>query len=545
MIAALAWLWLIARVPAGSLVGPGLPAPAAAGASGSRCDTPSRRSSRSSGSSLAGLAIIPALYLLSVPVAPELRAKLGERPMLWTLASTGLRSDTVHEWMETRAFYLQIGGVAVAALGWLWLIVLAFRQRRAWGWGSLLVPPVGLAFAGRHPRKGSAPLIVLALGLLAAAAPAVYILCVPLDLAERVETGRRPSPRHPDRLGPQGLLPAGLMPDVSVLQMANPDVTDEVLEKLRDMKALQGARPQRDPGDRRGPGGPPGPPRAGDLEAGQDQDHRQGLPRRTLIQGFVDAARPARDVGEPRLGQGLARRQAGAEGVAVRVGSSEDRRHGQPTDDDEHVSERFGRGRRAERPVPGGPATSPIYNEPEGPAKFRSELGLEAKLISVDNTQVYVAQNDRVDRGRVPRLGGPDDPGRVQGLAPDQRQQLPDPARGPRRHRFRRRRRRRAVPQGIPRGARDGLGADAGGRRTTPSRPRSGRSGSPGTASAARSRCWRRGGSSAVRVGPGDRHLRAPDDRQRGGLEGLRAGVLRARSSASSTWKTWCRTSPR
>ncbi len=34
-------------------------------------------------------------------------------------------------------------------------------------------------------------------------------------------------------------------------------------------------------------------------------------------------------------------------------------------------------------------------NEPEGPAKFRSELGLDAKLISVDNTQVYVAQNDQ------------------------------------------------------------------------------------------------------------------------------------------------------
>ena len=34
-------------------------------------------------------------------------------------------------------------------------------------------------------------------------------------------------------------------------------------------------------------------------------------------------------------------------------------------------------------------------NEPEGPAKFRSELGLEAKLISVDNTQVYVARNDQ------------------------------------------------------------------------------------------------------------------------------------------------------
>jgi len=33
--------------------------------------------------------------------------------------------------------------------------------------------------------------------------------------------------------------------------------------------------------------------------------------------------------------------------------------------------------------------------EPEGPTRFRSELGLEAKLISVDNTQVYVAQNDQ------------------------------------------------------------------------------------------------------------------------------------------------------
>jgi len=33
--------------------------------------------------------------------------------------------------------------------------------------------------------------------------------------------------------------------------------------------------------------------------------------------------------------------------------------------------------------------------EPEGPSRFRSELGLEAKLISVDNTQVYVAENDQ------------------------------------------------------------------------------------------------------------------------------------------------------
>jgi triacylglycerol lipase len=34
------------------------------------------------------------------------------------------------------------------------------------------------------------------------------------------------------------------------------------------------------------------------------------------------------------------------------------------------------------------------YGEPDGPARFKSELGLNARLISVDNTQAYVAEND-------------------------------------------------------------------------------------------------------------------------------------------------------
>ena len=35
------------------------------------------------------------------------------------------------------------------------------------------------------------------------------------------------------------------------------------------------------------------------------------------------------------------------------------------------------------------------YDEPAAAVAFREQLGLEAQLISVDNTQVYVAQNDR------------------------------------------------------------------------------------------------------------------------------------------------------
>jgi hypothetical protein len=35
------------------------------------------------------------------------------------------------------------------------------------------------------------------------------------------------------------------------------------------------------------------------------------------------------------------------------------------------------------------------YDEPEGAARFRDELGMSARLISIDNTQVYVAENDQ------------------------------------------------------------------------------------------------------------------------------------------------------
>ncbi len=239
VIAALAWIWLIVRAieqdvrwGLGSLILPPVALWFAV-----------RHPQRAIGplvSLVAGgvIAVAPAFYLLSVPVAPELQKKLGERPMVWSLASTALRSDVVHEWMERQAFYLQVGGVAMAALAWIWLIVRAFRQRRAWGWSSLVVPPIGLAFAARHPRKGVAPLILLVLAILVTATPAVYILSVPLDLGERVKIvdGRR----HVTLTGwdrkDYSLL--GLLPDVSVLQMANPDVTDSVLEKLRDMKAL-------------------------------------------------------------------------------------------------------------------------------------------------------------------------------------------------------------------------------------------------------------------------------------------------------------------
>jgi hypothetical protein len=141
--------------------------------------------------------------------------------------------------MEGRAFYMQLGGLLVAALAWTWLLVRAFRQHRRWGLTSLVLPPVGLIFAAWHPRKGTAPLILCLLSILVAATPALYTLYVPLDLGplEKIVDGQR----HLTLTGwdRKDYSILKLKPDVVVLQMANPDVTDESLESLQEMKVLQ------------------------------------------------------------------------------------------------------------------------------------------------------------------------------------------------------------------------------------------------------------------------------------------------------------------
>ena len=180
-----------------------------------------------------------ALYLLAVPASVTSHKDSGQESRLWSLTSGALHSDVVHEWVESRAYFLQVGAVPVIVCGWIWLLARAFRQRRAWGWSSLFLPPAGLAFAARHPRRGAAPLILVILAALVAAVPAVYILCVQVDLGPRDKNVN--GERHVTLTGwdrnDYSILK--LMPDVSVLQMANADVTDQVLESLHSMKNLR------------------------------------------------------------------------------------------------------------------------------------------------------------------------------------------------------------------------------------------------------------------------------------------------------------------
>jgi hypothetical protein len=141
--------------------------------------------------------------------------------------------------MEQRAFYMQLGGLVIAALAWIWLLVRAFRQHRKWGLSSLIIPPVGLIFAGRYPRKGGIPLGLFLVCLLVAATPTVYTLYVPLNLGarERVVEGEK----HLTLTGsdPKDSPDLKLMKDATVLQLANPEVTDAKLESLRGMEVLR------------------------------------------------------------------------------------------------------------------------------------------------------------------------------------------------------------------------------------------------------------------------------------------------------------------
>ncbi len=132
---------------------------------------------------------------------------------------------------ETVGFAILAAGAAVAAAGFLWLVVRAFRTRVWWGLGVFLVPPVGLAFAAVHRRRALAPLLVVLLGLAVTASPVVInrVYQPPREAVVEQKDGET-----------RGTLTGATATDVvgylkahrgdAVLQMANrTDVTDAVL----------------------------------------------------------------------------------------------------------------------------------------------------------------------------------------------------------------------------------------------------------------------------------------------------------------------------
>ena len=119
--------------------------------------------------------------------------------------------------MDTYALYINLIGLVVILVGCLGLIFRAFR----------------------HWRKGLLPLGLIGLGLVITGFPPAYRLLVPIDLGprERIVDGER----HITLTGwdQKDYAFLGSKRDVVVLQMANPDVTDQTVERLRGMTALK------------------------------------------------------------------------------------------------------------------------------------------------------------------------------------------------------------------------------------------------------------------------------------------------------------------
>jgi hypothetical protein len=119
--------------------------------------------------------------------------------------------------MDTYALYINLAGLAIATIGCLGLIARAFR----------------------HWHRGLVPMMLIGIGLIVTGFPPAYRLLVPIGLGPRekiVDGQRHLTLTGWDRADYSFL---GSKHDVAVLQMANPDVTDQTLELLRGMDNLK------------------------------------------------------------------------------------------------------------------------------------------------------------------------------------------------------------------------------------------------------------------------------------------------------------------
>jgi hypothetical protein len=143
--------------------------------------------------------------------------------------------------LEQYAFFILLAGLVVGAIGFFWLVIVAFKVSKLWGVGTLVFPPLAIVFALTHFRRSVAPLIVFLIsGVLLGAPYAINYYnekFVNLGPREKIVNGEL----HITLTGWDGTDYSflGKKPGIVVLQMANPDVTDETLNYLRGMDRLR------------------------------------------------------------------------------------------------------------------------------------------------------------------------------------------------------------------------------------------------------------------------------------------------------------------
>lgn len=141
---------------------------------------------------------------------------------------------------EQTGFIILVTGLVLVAVGYFWLVIRAFRSSVWWGLAAFLLAPLGgLVYAASHCRRSWMPVMIVLLGGLVAVSPIVINRYAPQRLGEvrNVTTGE--ADLTITGLSGYDYSSLAVKTDLTVLQMANPDVTDAAIEYLRGLTQLK------------------------------------------------------------------------------------------------------------------------------------------------------------------------------------------------------------------------------------------------------------------------------------------------------------------
>ncbi len=143
--------------------------------------------------------------------------------------------------LEKYSFYVLVFSLALAVVGALWLLVVAFKERVPWGLALLLFVVPALLFIVLHWRKARRPVLVLLLAGVLGAAPYGVNYYNERFMARGPREKQVNDEQHITLTGWDGTDYSFLQDKsgVTVLQMAKLPVTDETLRYLQGMSQLR------------------------------------------------------------------------------------------------------------------------------------------------------------------------------------------------------------------------------------------------------------------------------------------------------------------
>lgn len=143
---------------------------------------------------------------------------------------------------EQFGFAILVAGIVVAAIGYLWLILRAFRTSVGWGIATLFLPLIGpLAYLAKHSPRAKSPVTLVLLGLVLIFLPLAINAAFGEKQAQHAlqrTTGGMKEFTNTNAVNPDyDSISANL--DLEIVQAARTDFTDDIAERLRGLTKLK------------------------------------------------------------------------------------------------------------------------------------------------------------------------------------------------------------------------------------------------------------------------------------------------------------------